>query len=85
MERLLSLTQAQLESRTLPSVQPHHTMLYPLPDPLPKDIAAAYARASQKKAGTLGLPPFTFEYVRGSPAFFVYSPFVRRVYYPISS
>jgi protein O-GlcNAc transferase len=49
MKRLVQIVQDQLEKNRLPSVHPHHSMLYPLSHPMRKAIAARHASLCLEK------------------------------------
>jgi len=46
MAQLVDLVSQQLEQGIFPSVHPHHTFLYPLPNPVQRAIAGAHAAAA---------------------------------------
>ena len=49
MKRLVQIVQDQLEKNRLPSVHPHHSMLYPLTHSMRKAIAARHASLCMEK------------------------------------
>lgn len=49
MKRLVQIVQDQLEKNRLPSVHPHHSMLYPLSHSMRKAIAARHASLCLEK------------------------------------
>lgn len=51
MKRLVQIVQDQLEKNRLPSVHPHHSMLYPLSHHMRKAIAARHANLCLEKVG----------------------------------
>ena len=54
MRRLTQIVQDQVEKNRLPSVHPHHSMLYPLTATQRKAIAACHANLCTEKVGRLG-------------------------------
>ncbi|XP_076467451.1 UDP-N-acetylglucosamine--peptide N-acetylglucosaminyltransferase 110 kDa subunit-like isoform X2 [Babylonia areolata] len=58
MKRLVQIVQDQLEKNRLPSVHPHHSMLYPLSHPMRKAIAARHASLCLEKINVLHKPPY---------------------------
>ncbi|XP_071125785.1 UDP-N-acetylglucosamine--peptide N-acetylglucosaminyltransferase 110 kDa subunit-like isoform X1 [Mytilus edulis] len=58
MKRLVQIVQDQLEKNRLPSVHPHHSMLYPLSHSMRKAIAARHANLCLEKINVLHKPPF---------------------------
>ena len=58
MVRLTQIVQDQVDRNRLPSVHPHHSMLYPLTAAQRKAIAACHANLCTEKVGYLqtGLP-----------------------------
>ena len=50
----------QLERNRLPSVHPHHSMLYPLSHDFRKAIAAKHAQLCLEKIQVLHKPPYRF-------------------------
>ncbi|VDO06170.1 unnamed protein product [Rodentolepis nana] len=60
MKRLVGLVQEQLDSNRLPSVHPHHTMLYPLSHVQRKRIAGKHASLCLDKISILHHPPYRF-------------------------
>lgn len=53
MKRLVQIVQDQLEKNRLPSIHPHHSMLYPLTHDQRKAIAARHASLCLEKVGVL--------------------------------
>ena len=51
MKKLVSIVQDQLDKNRLPSVHPHHSMLYPLSHAQRKGIAARHASLCLEKVG----------------------------------
>lgn len=60
MKKLVSVVQEQLDSNRLPSVHPHHSMLYPLSHIQRKRIAGKHASLCLEKVSMLHHPPFRF-------------------------
>lgn len=60
MKKLVSIVAEQLEKNRLPSVHPHHSMLYPLTHEYRKAIAARHANLCLEKVHVLHKPPFKF-------------------------
>ncbi|XP_046372037.1 UDP-N-acetylglucosamine--peptide N-acetylglucosaminyltransferase 110 kDa subunit-like isoform X1 [Haliotis rufescens] len=58
MKRLVQIVQDQLEKNRLPSVHPHHSMLYPLSHSMRKAIAARHASLCLEKINVLHKPPY---------------------------
>lgn len=58
MKRLVGIVQDQLEKNRLPSVHPHHSMLYPLTHTMRKQIAARHASLCLEKINVLHKPPY---------------------------
>ena len=52
MKKLVQIVQEQLEKNRLPSVHPHHSMLYPLTHKMRKAIAARHANLCLEKVTT---------------------------------
>jgi protein O-GlcNAc transferase len=59
MTKLVQIVHDQLEKSRLPSVHPHHSMLYPLTHPQRKGIAARHAALCLEKINVLHKPPYT--------------------------
>ena len=57
---LVSIVADQLEKNRLPSVHPHHSMLYPLSHEFRKAIANRHAQLCLEKISVLHKPPFEF-------------------------
>lgn len=53
MKKLVSIVADQLEKNRLPSVHPHHSMLYPLSHEFRKAIAARHANLCLEKVSNL--------------------------------
>jgi len=64
MKKIVSIVADQLERNRLPSVHPHHSMLYPLSHEFRKAIAAKHAQLCLEKIQVLHKPPYRF-----SPSF----------------
>ncbi|XP_055839671.1 UDP-N-acetylglucosamine--peptide N-acetylglucosaminyltransferase 110 kDa subunit isoform X3 [Episyrphus balteatus] len=60
MKKLVSIVAEQLEKNRLPSVHPHHSMLYPLTHEFRKAIAARHANLCLEKVHVLHKPPYKF-------------------------
>ncbi|XP_055387060.1 UDP-N-acetylglucosamine--peptide N-acetylglucosaminyltransferase 110 kDa subunit-like [Condylostylus longicornis] len=60
MKKLVSIVAEQLEKNRLPSVHPHHSMLYPLSHEFRKAIAARHANLCLEKIHVLHKPPYKF-------------------------
>lgn len=60
MKKLVNIVAEQLEKNRLPSVHPHHSMLYPLTHEYRKAIAARHANLCLEKIHVLHKPPFKF-------------------------
>ncbi|VVC87765.1 unnamed protein product [Leptidea sinapis] len=60
MKKLVSIVAEQLEKNRLPSVHPHHSMLYPLTHEFRKAIAARHANLCLEKVQVLHKPPYKF-------------------------
>ncbi|RUS69693.1 hypothetical protein EGW08_022546 [Elysia chlorotica] len=58
MKRLVQIVQDQLEKNRLPSVHPHHSMLYPLTHSMRKAIAARHASLCLEKINVLHKPAY---------------------------
>lgn len=69
MKRLVQIVQDQLEKNRLPSVHPHHSMLYPLSHAVRKAIASKHANLCLEKV-TLFFSPHIFQEIEH-----VFSPF----------
>ena len=57
---MVSIVADQLEKNRLPSVHPHHSMLYPLSHEFRKAIANRHAQLCLEKISVLHKPPFEF-------------------------
>ncbi|XP_060534592.1 UDP-N-acetylglucosamine--peptide N-acetylglucosaminyltransferase 110 kDa subunit isoform X2 [Cylas formicarius] len=60
MKKLVNIVADQLEKNRLPSVHPHHSMLYPLSHEFRKAIAARHANLCLEKVNVLHKPPYRF-------------------------
>lgn len=60
MKKLVSIVAEQLEKNRLPSVHPHHSMLYPLTHEFRKAIAARHANLCLEKVQVLHKPLYKF-------------------------
>lgn len=60
MKKLVSIVAEQLDKNRLPSVHPHHSMLYPLSHEFRKAIAARHANLSLEKIHILHKVPYKF-------------------------
>lgn len=60
MKKLVSIVAEQLEKNRLPSVHPHHSMLYPLTHDYRKAIAARHANLCLEKINVLHKAPYKF-------------------------
>ncbi|XP_073976022.1 O-linked N-acetylglucosamine (GlcNAc) transferase sxc isoform X4 [Rhodnius prolixus] len=60
MKKLVSIVAEQLEKNRLPSVHPHHSMLYPLSHEFRKAIAARHANLCLEKIHVLHKPPYKY-------------------------
>lgn len=60
MKKLVHIVGEQLERNRLPSVHPHHSMLYPLSHDYRKAIAARHANLCSEKVAILHKPPYKF-------------------------
>ncbi|KAL8562192.1 hypothetical protein ACOMHN_005177 [Nucella lapillus] len=60
MVRLTEIVQDQVERNRLPSVHPHHSMLYPLTAHQRKAIAACHANLCTEKVAALHKPAYTY-------------------------
>lgn len=58
MKKLVQIVSEQLEKNRLPSVHPHHSMLYPLNHKMRKNIAARHANLCLEKINILHKPPY---------------------------
>jgi len=58
MKRLVQIVQEQLEKNRLPSVHPHHSMLYPLTHQQRKSIASRHASLCLEKINVLHKPAY---------------------------
>ena len=61
MKKLVATVAEQLEKNRLPSVHPHHSMLYPLTHDMRKAIAARHAALCLEKVQVLHKPPYSFK------------------------
>lgn len=60
MAKLVGIVTDQLKKNRLPSVHPHHSMLYPLTAEQRKGIASRHATLCQEKIVILRRPAYTF-------------------------
>lgn len=60
MERLVRIVEQQLKGRRLPSVHPHHSMLYPLSHQQRTMIAAKHALLCIEKVAVLKREPYQY-------------------------
>ncbi|XP_054276877.1 UDP-N-acetylglucosamine--peptide N-acetylglucosaminyltransferase 110 kDa subunit-like isoform X1 [Macrosteles quadrilineatus] len=60
MKKLVSIVAEQLDKNRLPSVHPHHSMLYPLTHEFRKAIAARHANLCLEKIHVLHKPPYKY-------------------------
>lgn len=62
MKKLVAIVAEQLEKNRLPSVHPHHSMLYPLTHEYRKAIAARHAALCIEKIQVLHKQPYTWKF-----------------------
>jgi len=60
MKKIVKIVAEQLERNRLPSVHPHHSMLYPLSHEYRKAIASRHAQLCLEKIQVLHKPPYRF-------------------------
>jgi len=60
MKKIVKIVADQLERNRLPSVHPHHSMLYPLSHEFRKAIAGRHAQLCLEKIQVLHKPPYRF-------------------------
>jgi len=60
MKKIVSIVADQLDKNRLPSVHPHHSMLYPLSHEFRKAIAGRHAQLCLEKIQVLHKPPYRF-------------------------
>ncbi|KAF7273636.1 UDP-N-acetylglucosamine--peptide N-acetylglucosaminyltransferase 110 kDa subunit-like isoform X2 [Rhynchophorus ferrugineus] len=60
MKKLVNIVADQLDKNRLPSVHPHHSMLYPLSHEFRKAIATRHANLCLEKINVLHKPPYRF-------------------------
>lgn len=60
MKKLVNIVADQLDKNRLPSVHPHHSMLYPLSHEFRKAIAARHANLCLEKIHVLHKHPYKF-------------------------
>ncbi|XP_071846759.1 UDP-N-acetylglucosamine--peptide N-acetylglucosaminyltransferase 110 kDa subunit-like isoform X1 [Apostichopus japonicus] len=60
MKRLVAIVADQLEKNRLPSVHPHHSMLYPLSHRFRKSIAHRHGNLCLEKINVLHKPPYQY-------------------------
>lgn len=58
MRKIVTIVEDQLLKNRLPSVHPHHSMLYPLSHEQRKGIAARHAQLCLEKVSVLHKPPY---------------------------
>lgn len=61
MRQLVALVDNQIKNNIFPSVHPHHSFLYPLPNTLRRAVAAAHANGAKRNIAMLNRPPYSFE------------------------
>lgn len=64
MRKLIAIVGEQLQKNRLPSVHPHHSMLYPLSHEYRKAIANKHATFCQEKVSILHKPPYDFSHFK---------------------
>mmetsp|Transcript_21197 Transcript_21197/g.55263 ORF Transcript_21197/g.55263 Transcript_21197/m.55263 type:complete len:1185 (-) Transcript_21197:87-3641(-) len=64
MPRVVDSVLDQIAKGEFPSIHPHHTFLYSLPNTARKEIAAAHARVAINNAAALRRAPYTFDHLR---------------------
>ena len=64
MKKIVQVVADQLLKNRLPSVHPHHSMLYPLSHSQRKGIAARHATLCIEKVTTLHKPPYSYPHDR---------------------
>lgn len=64
MKKLVSIVAEQLDKNRLPSVHPHHSMLYPLSHDFRKAIAARHANLCLEKVNDGFVTFYTIYYLR---------------------
>ncbi|CAD5222732.1 unnamed protein product [Bursaphelenchus xylophilus] len=64
MEKLVKIIENQLKGRRLPSVHPHHSMLYPLTHQQRMAIAAKHAQLCIEKISILHKPPYQYRKIQ---------------------
>lgn len=64
MRKLVAIVGAQLQKNRLPSIHPHHSMLYPLTHTQRKSIANKHATFCLEKVSILNKPPYDFNHLR---------------------
>jgi len=65
MKKLVAIVGDQLDKNRLPSVHPHHSMLYPLSHEYRKAIAGRHAALCLEKIQVLHKPPYVFKFGSG--------------------
>jgi len=65
MKKLVSIVADQIEKNRLPSVHPHHSMLYPLTHEQRKAIAGKHAALCLEKISVLHKRPYDFSHLLG--------------------
>lgn len=66
MKKLVSIVADQIEKNRLPSVHPHHSMLYPLSHAQRRAIAAKHASLCSEKIQVLHKRPYDFSHLKRS-------------------
>lgn len=66
MAKLVAIVADQIDKNRLPSVHPHHSMLYPLSHEQRKAIAAKHAALCLEKVSVLHKPEYDFSHLKGS-------------------
>lgn len=64
MRKLIAIVGEQLQKNRLPSVHPHHSMLYPLSHEHRKAIATKHALFCLEKISVLQKPPYDFSHLK---------------------
>lgn len=64
MRKLIAIVGDQLQKNRLPSVHPHHSMLYPLSHEYRKAIASKHALFCLEKVSILHKPPYDFSHFK---------------------
>lgn len=64
MRKLIAIVGEQLQKNRLPSVHPHHSMLYPLSHEHRKALASKHALFCLEKVSVLHKPPYDFSHLK---------------------